>query len=79
MIALGGKDAETYGYSKAFVTPSAASRFAKESKCDLKSTTEERIDWRTHVVEGCGHRVTYVNSCGPSGCSWIANVEATTR
>jgi hypothetical protein len=78
MILFQGSDAQAYGGSKGAVFPAPANRFAKETKCPLRSTSEERIDFRTRIVEGCGRQITYVNVCTPN-CSWIANVETKTK
>lgn len=54
------------------VSPAASNRYATELGCDVKTTTEQRVDFRTRVVDGCGKRITYVQVCNGT-CSWIAN------
>lgn len=78
MLLFEGSDANAYGQGLGFVVPSPSNRFSKETQCALRDTTEERIDFRTRIVDGCGKRITYVNACNPN-CSWIANVETETR
>lgn len=69
-------------YSASYgIRPAATNRFSRETKCDLRASQEEEIDFKTHVVEGCGRRVTYVYLCNGYGaqCSWIANTEQQQR
>lgn len=76
MIMLTGADAQALGYAKGFVLPSPANVYAKERKCDVRTTSLERVDHRTAIVDGCGARTTYLMACGTGGCTWIANVES---
>jgi len=58
-----------------YTRAAAANRFSKEIGCDLAASHEEQIDNVTRVVNGCGHRITYVFSCGVD-CTWVANTHA---
>jgi hypothetical protein len=58
-----------------YTRAAAANRFSKEIGCDLAATHEEPIDTITRVVDGCGHRITYVFSCNYT-CTWVANTHA---
>lgn len=78
MLLYEGSDAKSLGFSRGFVVPAPSNRFSKEAKCDLRSTTEERIDYQTRIVDGCGQRFTYLLACH-GNCVWIANVEASSR
>jgi hypothetical protein len=73
MIMFEGADSMAYGYEYGFVMPGPSYRFSKETGCDQRATLDERVDYKTHVVEGCGRRVTYVNVCAHGSCSWVAN------
>jgi hypothetical protein len=72
MLLVEGNDAKIHGYRNGFISPAASNGYAKELGCDERRTKEERVDFRTHVVDGCGQRVTYVQVCNPH-CSWLAN------
>jgi hypothetical protein len=74
MLLLTGADAEAYGYEQHFAMLSPATSFSKEVSCPIRETKDERVDYRTRVVQGCGKRVTYVNLCTPR-CSWVNNTE----
>lgn len=76
MIMLSGADAQALGYGNGFVLPSPANVYAKERQCDVRTTSIERVDHRTVIVDGCGARTTYLMACGRGGCTWVANVEA---
>lgn len=56
-----------------YARAAAANRFSKEVGCELGSTHEDAIDEITHVVDGCGQRITYVFDCGAINCTWVAN------
>lgn len=79
MMMLVGDDARAMGSMRGIALPSPSTRFAKETKCPMEDAQVERVDFRTRIVDGCGHRVTYVNVCDRHGCSWIANVESHDR
>jgi hypothetical protein len=80
MIQLHGADADayTYGNEELVTMPSPSNRFAKEAKCSLRTTSEERVNYRTRIVDGCGKQTTYVYVCNPQ-CTWVANVDATSK
>lgn len=78
MLLLEGTDAGAYGWGRGFATPAPTTRYAKELGCELEKTKDERVDFRTRIVDGCGKRVTYVNVC-TFNCSWVANVEANSK
>jgi hypothetical protein len=73
MIMFEGPDGVAYGYENGYIMPGPSYRFSKETGCDPRTTIDERVDYKTHIVEGCGHRVTYVNVCARASCSWAAN------
>ena len=64
--------------SGVYTRAAAANRFSKEVGCDLAASHEQEIDNVTRVVDGCGHRITYVFNCSVD-CTWIANVTAEER
>ena len=56
-----------------YAREAAANRFSKEVGCDLVASHEQTINNTTHVVDGCGHRITYVFNCSME-CNWVANL-----
>jgi hypothetical protein len=71
MLQLKEKDALAYGFEGTFAIPSPTNLFSHDNACPILATKDERVDYRTHIVSGCGRSTTYVNTASPQ-CRWVA-------
>ena len=52
--------------------PAPSNVYAKERTCELRRTTMQSFDDRTHAIGGCGAPVTYRLTCEGDECRWVA-------
>ena len=50
--------------------PAPSNVYAHDRSCELRTTTMDRLDERTHVVGGCGAAARYRLACECVDCRW---------